>query len=268
MKTMKTMKTISKFRLNARERQLINRNHDRIIANLRSQLLFRFGKAANHFDLIDRAASYIPDAVKRYDPQKSKNKFEYITQKCIFMLIDELRSQDPMPRIMRNQITKIEALRDDINKSCGHATADEIIDELNKDDQLSDLQKKRYVQYGFRQFADIPLDSAFKAVENVAEFLRDDSWEDGIADIDFRDLIEEVARVIHLKYENKFHKLTQRPMDEFLLEVLYSVIVPECYGSEGYSNVEYARKIGMSASGMSHIIRDHIYPLFVEEIEC
>lgn len=140
---------VKKQKLKASDLCLISRHYDEVYKVLSVRLKnngmlssMMTKQNLSHKEVVDRAASFLPEVTLKYDPKKMPNFVNYAGIQCIFRLIDSERDSIEIGRLMFNRHQKIGNYQDESIKACGYENSD-LIKEIMKEDSIPDAEINR-----------------------------------------------------------------------------------------------------------------------------
>ncbi|MBN1946313.1 MAG: FliA/WhiG family RNA polymerase sigma factor [Bradymonadales bacterium] len=106
------------------DRRQLAEEHTYLIRKVINQIGLRLPPYVQREELVGVAALGLLDAAQRFDPSKGKEFPLYAEYRIRGAILDELRNRDPMPRVLRGKIKRLERTVDRLTHGLGRSPED------------------------------------------------------------------------------------------------------------------------------------------------
>lgn len=103
--------------------------HTYLIRRVINQIGMRLPPYVQREDLIGVAALGLIDAAEKFDASRGKRFSAYAEYRIRGAILDELRHRDPMPRVLRGKVKKLERTIDELTRGLGRPPEDDEVAE-------------------------------------------------------------------------------------------------------------------------------------------
>lgn len=111
------------------ERRRLAEEHTYLIRKVINQVGMRLPPYVQREDLVGVAAIGLLDAAEKYDTAKGKRFSAYAEYRIRGAILDELRSRDPMPRVLRTKVKTLQKTIDKLTHGLGRPPEDDEVAE-------------------------------------------------------------------------------------------------------------------------------------------
>ena len=113
----------------AEDRRQLAEEHTHLIRKVIKQIGMRLPPYVEREDLVGVAAIGLLDAAKKFDSSRGNRFSSYAEYRIRGAILDELRSRDPMPRVLRGKVKKLERTISDLTRGLGRPPEDDEVAE-------------------------------------------------------------------------------------------------------------------------------------------
>ena len=111
------------------ERRQLSEGHTHLIRKVINQIGMRLPPYVQREDLVGVAALGLLDAANKFDSSRGKRFASYAEYRIRGAILDELRARDPMPRVLRGKVKKLERTIDKLTRGLGRPPEDDEVAE-------------------------------------------------------------------------------------------------------------------------------------------
>lgn len=111
------------------DRRQLAEEHTYLIRKVINQIGMRLPPYVQREDLVGVAALGLLDAAEKFDSSRGKRFSSYAEYRIRGAILDELRHRDPMPRVLRGKVKKLERTIDALTRGLGRPPDDDEVAE-------------------------------------------------------------------------------------------------------------------------------------------
>jgi len=111
------------------DRRELAEEHTYLIRKVINQIGMRLPPYVQREDLVGVAALGLLDAAEKFDSSRGKRFASYAEYRIRGAILDELRHRDPMPRVLRGKVKKLERTIDELTRGLGRPPEDDEVAE-------------------------------------------------------------------------------------------------------------------------------------------